>query len=152
MTRIAACWLRNESCGVALTIVAASFLAVGAGAQMTTADVVGTVTDNTGAVLTGATITLTNLRTSVAMSTQSNQAGNYVFNLLAPGHYSLNIEAQGFKTFFVPDVALAAGDRVRENSSMETGSVQQKVEVTAAEPLLETDTSAVNAVVTEQSV
>ena len=152
MRKFVTSWLRIESWKVALAFLALLFLAVRAPAQMTTADVVGTVTDNTGAVMPGAKVTLTNLRTNVSMTAQSNQAGDYVFNLLAPGHYSVTIEASGFKTFFVPDLTLAAGDRARENGSMQTGSVQEKVEVSAVAPLLETDTSAVNAVVTEQSV
>jgi hypothetical protein len=121
-------------------------------AQITTADVVGTVTDSSGAVVPGAKVTITNLGTQVRAVTQSNQTGDYVFNLLGPGQYSLTIETSGFKTFVIPDVLLAAGDRARENGRMETGSVQEKVEVTAAAPLLQTDTSSVSSVVTEQSV
>jgi hypothetical protein len=119
MRATVAFWLGIRKRGAALALVALFFLSVGARAQMTTADIVGTVTDNSGAVVPGAKVTLTNLRTNVGMVAQSNQSGDYVFNLLAPGHYSLTIEAKGFKTFFVPDVALAAGDRARENGSMD---------------------------------
>jgi hypothetical protein len=121
-------------------------------AQINTADVVGTVTDTTGAVVPGAKVAIINLGTQVKAVTQSSQTGDYVFNLLAPGNYSMTIEAPGFKTFVIPEIALAAGDRARENGRMETGSVEEKVEVTAAAPLLQTDSSSVSSVVTEQSV
>jgi len=56
-------------------------------AQSTTADVVGTVTDPSGAVVPGAKVTITNLETQVKEVTKSNQTGDYVFNLVDPGRY-----------------------------------------------------------------
>jgi hypothetical protein len=138
-------------CG-ALGVFVLCCVSFAARAQMTTADVVGTVTDVTGAVVPGAKVTLTNLRTGVVVQTQSNEAGDYVFNLLTPSQYSVSIGARGFKTFVISEVSLAAGDRTRENGLMQTGSIQEEVKVTAATPLLETDTSAVSNVVTEHSV
>src|ERR1700728_2106355 len=94
--------------GYTLAFCTALFLiSIRGSAQVTTADIVGTITDSTGAVVPGAKITLTNLGTAVKTITQSNQAGDYVFNLLSPGTYSISIEAQGFKTFVIPSVALA---------------------------------------------
>src|SRR5580658_9068634 len=60
-------------------------------AQVATADVLGTVADQTGAVLQGANITITNLGTGIKATTKSNEAGDYVFTLLTPGHYMLTI-------------------------------------------------------------
>lgn len=121
-------------------------------AQLTTADVLGTVTDSTGAVVPNAKITIRNLGTQVTASTKSNETGDYIFNLLTPGHYSVVIEAKGFKKVVYADVALAAGDRVREDGKLETGSNEETVVVTSAAPLLQTDSAAVTSVVTEQSV
>ena len=56
-----------------------------AAAQLTTADIVGTVTDSTGAVVPGATVTITNTATQVSQDVVSDRAGNYVVNLLPPG-------------------------------------------------------------------
>ncbi|MGA2908747.1 MAG: TonB-dependent receptor [Terracidiphilus sp.] len=121
-------------------------------AQSTTADVVGTVTDPSGAVVPGAKVTITNLETQVKEVTKSNQTGDYVFNLVDPGRYSVSIEANGFKMLVIPVITLAAGDRTREDGQMQTGAVVEKVEVTAAAPLLQTDSSSVSSVVPEQSV
>src|SRR3984885_5106559 len=66
-------------------------------AQLTTADIVGTVTDATGAVLPNAKVDVKNLATSVTRSSTTDDSGNYTFTLLQPGHYSITITAQGFK-------------------------------------------------------
>lgn len=121
-------------------------------AQVVTADVLGAVTDSTGAVVSGATVTITNLGTGVVTGTNSNSAGDYVFNLLIPGHYVVAVEAKGFKKVIVSDITLAAGDRLRADAKLQPGSVQETVEVTAAAPLLQTDSSSVTSVVTEQPV
>jgi len=123
-----------------------------ASAQLTTADVLGTVTDSTGAVVPGAKVTIKNLGTGVTATTKSNGTGDYIFNLLPPGHYSVVIDAQSFKKVEFADIALAAGDRVRENGVLQAGSTEETVTVTSAPPLLQTDSSSVTSVVTEQSV
>src|ERR1700684_3840987 len=68
-------------------------------AQIDTGGVTGTVTDSTGAVVSGAQITLTNVDTGVVQLTQSTSAGNYSFSGVRAGSYTLKIEAQGFKLF-----------------------------------------------------
>ena len=137
---------------VVLSIICIGGLGRMAQAQLTTADVLGTVTDSTGAVVPGASVTIRNLATGVTSTTKSNGAGDYIFNLLSPGHYSVTIEASGFKKVEYTDVALAAGDRARENGVMETGAVNETVEVTSAPPLLQTDSSSLTFAVTEQAV
>lgn len=121
-------------------------------AQITTGDILGTVTDQTGAVIPGAKVTLRNLGTGVKATTQSNQTGDYLFTLLIPGQYSVFIEAAGFKKVQFASVSLAAGDRLREDGKMQPGAVDETVEVSAAPPLLQTDSAAVTSVVTEKSV
>lgn len=138
--------------GILALIAVLVGMSVIAQAQLTSADVVGTVTDSTGAVLPGAKVTIKNLGTQVSAIKITNGTGDYVFNLLSPGHYSLRIEGQRFKEYVVSDITLAAGDRVREDAKMETGSIQETINVTAAAPLLQTDSSSVSSVVTEQEV
>ena len=101
-------------------------------AQVTTADVLGTVTDTTGAVVPGAKVTLSNTATGVVSSVESNGTGDYIFNLLTPGHYSVAIEAPGYKKVVFVDVALAAGDRAREDGVLQAGAVEETVQVTSA--------------------
>src|SRR5438876_10888121 len=88
-------------------------LSVCVAAQVTTADVVGRVTDSSGAVLPGATIVIENSGTGASRSVVSSETGDYVFNLLPVGRYSIRFELQGFKTFTVSGVVLVAGDRAR---------------------------------------
>jgi len=121
-------------------------------AQLTTADVLGTITDPTGAVVPGATVTVKNLGTGVTATTKSNGTGDYIFNLLPPGHYSVEIEAQSFTKVKFADIVLAAGDRARENGVLQAGTAEETVQVTSAPPLLQTDSSSVTSVVTEQAV
>src|SRR5580704_10895939 len=124
-----------------LAVICADFFASSAQAQLTNGDVIGTVTDVTGAVIPGAKVTLTNTGTYIAASMTTNGAGDYTFNLLNPGQYTLTIEAKGFKKLVIPGFALAAGDRLRENANMEAGNVEETVQVSAAAPLLQTDSS-----------
>ena len=121
-------------------------------AQLTTADVLGTVTDQTGAIVPKAKITLRNLGTGVTTTTTSNGSGAYIFNLLTPGHYAVAIEASGFKKVEFANVVVVAGDRAREDGKLEPGNVEETVEVTSAPPLLQTDSASLTSVMTEHSV
>src|SRR5882724_7217346 len=67
-------------------------------AQSTTQSLQGLVTDNSGAVITGAKVTLTNQGTNVSVTTNTNETGNYSFPLVAVGDYTVKCEMQGFKT------------------------------------------------------
>src|SRR5215831_3877217 len=89
--------------GLALGIV----LSLPVIAQVTTADIVGRVSDTSGAVLPGATVTVENIDTRATRSAVSNESGDYVFNLLPIGRYSVRIELRGFKTFTVSGMTLA---------------------------------------------
>jgi len=135
-----------------LVALCAGFFARSADAQLTNGDVIGTVTDATGAVIPGAKVTLTNTGTRVAAVATTNGTGDYTFNLLNPGQYTVTIEATGFKKLVIPGFALAAGDRLRENEKMEPGNVEETVQVTSSAPLLQTDSSTVQSTVTEKSV
>jgi hypothetical protein len=123
-----------------------------AAAQSTTADIVGTVTDAGGAIIANATVTLTNLDTKEIRTVQSTGSGDFDFAQLGPGNYSVQVKQNGFKTFEVPSIALAAGDRAREDAKLDVGAESQTVQVTAQTPALQTDTSVVEQTVTEQSV
>ncbi len=121
-------------------------------AQQTTADVVGTVTDNTGAVIPGANVTLTSLDTGEAQTTITTQSGDYAFNLLKPGAYSVAMKAAGFKNLKIADFRLVAGDRAREDGHMEIGTTAQTVEVKGAPPALQTDSSVLSSTVSNEAV
>ena len=122
-------------------------------AQQNTADVVGTVTDTTGAVVPGATVTITNMGTNISQTTSTGASGDYTFALLQVGTYTVKVESKGFKTFSAPNVTLAAGDRARVDAPMQVGDVSQTVEVSGSvAPALQTDSSTLGSLVTSQAV
>ncbi|MGH9572977.1 MAG: carboxypeptidase regulatory-like domain-containing protein [Candidatus Acidiferrales bacterium] len=118
-----------------------------------TASVVGTVTDATGAIIPGATVTLTNTGTNVVRTTTTQSTGDFDFALLQVGTYSVKVEAKGFRTYTVPSIALSAGDRFRADAKLQVGEASQTVEVSGAvAPALQTDTSNIGSLVPSQSV
>jgi hypothetical protein len=120
-------------------------------AQTTTAEAVGTVTDASGAVVPGATITLLNLDTRDKRTATSNNAGQFVFNLLTPNHYSLTATHKGFQTLTIPGFALSAGDNAREDVHLSVGTEAQVVQVQAQEPALQTDASVLTHIITDKA-
>ncbi|MDR3726370.1 MAG: TonB-dependent receptor [Terracidiphilus sp.] len=122
-------------------------------AQAVTADVVGTVTDNNGALLPGAKITIVNADTQLTRTTVSGSAGEYSFTLLPPGAYTVRVTLTGFKAKEVRSVKIGAGDRAREDAQLEIGAATETVTVTGeSAAALQTDSSTVQDVVSEQTV
>ncbi len=135
------------------TFLCAFLFAAPLTAQVQTADVVGTVTDATGAVLPGATVTITNAETNIAQTTTSNATGDFILTLLPVGNYSVKFEAKGFKTYTATNIALSAGDRARVDAKMQVGEVSQSIEVSGnVAPALQTDSSNLGTLVTSQAV
>jgi Carboxypeptidase regulatory-like domain len=121
-------------------------------AQLTTADILGTVTDQTGASVPNANVTLTNLGTNDHRTVQSNGSGDYTFTLLPVGHYTLSVKAGGFQESITKDLAVEAGDRARADVHLQVGSQTAVVEVTATTPLLQADSATVSSTVTAKAV
>src|SRR5271156_3748516 len=90
--------------------------------QVTSADILGTLTDATGAVVPNAAVTLVNLGTNEKRTTQSNASGEYNFTLLPVGHYSISIKATGFEESITKDLSVEAGDRARNDVRLQLGS------------------------------
>jgi hypothetical protein len=141
-------------CASRFTVVVALVLACifPASGQQTTADVLGTITDASGAAIAAASITLQNLDTHETRKSQSHAEGDYVFNLLPIGHYSVAIEAQGFKTFRVADLPVSAGDRARVDAQLQIGPRTETVVVSAQPGALQTDSSTIGATIAEKAV
>src|SRR6266850_6672312 len=134
---------------MAATIVGRLFLlallvggfAARASAQFDTASVVGTVRDSSGAVVPGATVTLTNTATAVSVTRTTNPEGSYEFVTVRPGLYVVTAEKQGFALALVDNVEVQVAARLRVDLQMAVGQLTEKVVVTASSPLIETDTS-----------
>ncbi|MDR3734882.1 MAG: carboxypeptidase regulatory-like domain-containing protein, partial [Acidobacteriaceae bacterium] len=120
--------------------------------QVSTGDILGNVSDAGGAALPGAELVLTNTQTQERHTVQSDASGQYVFTLLLPGHYSLQVKADGFSTYKVNDIPLAGGDRRRLLVTLTLSSVSQTVVVSGAPPALDTDTSTMSTAVSQMQV
>ena len=140
--------LRNLSLLLAITVISASW----AFAQLTTADILGTVTDATGAIVPNAAVIITNLGTNEKRTGQTNNAGDYSFALLPVGHYSVSIKAKGFQASLTKDLAVEAGDRARNDVHLQAGAETTVIEVNASTPLLQADSATVSSTVTAQAV
>ena len=121
-------------------------------AQIVKSTVTGTVRDATDASIPNAKVSVRNVETNVLASTVTDSTGNYVVPFLNPGTYTVIVEAQGFKTAVQPAFNLDLATKVRVDIHMEVGQVSQRVEVSAATPLLETDTATVGQVLTGEKM
>src|SRR5437867_10408113 len=122
-------------------------------AQSSNATVSGTVTDSTGAVLPGLTVTATNNATGIVTTVSTNETGVYNFASLLPGVYTVKAEQPGFRTQTYTSVQLAHAAQVRLNFSLQVATQAQTVEVTiTADTLLATSSSSVGSVLPQRQV
>ena len=140
--------MRNVRFGLALFLLV--FLSGGARAlaQFDTASIVGTVRDTSGAVVPGAKVTVTNAGTGISSSRSSAADGNFEFPAVRPGAYLVTAEKSGFSLALMDNVQVQVGARLRVDLQMAVGQISEKVEVTAVQPLLETDSSQRGQVIT----
>jgi hypothetical protein len=135
---------------LAVFLVAAS--AATAAAQVRSVDIVGVVTDPSGGVLPGVTVTATNLATNDERRTVSDDGGRFAFRLLPVGKYSVKAELSGFRTWSVAEVTLAAGDTLTLDPRLEIGAATETVVVTAEAPVLQRQSSTIMALIDQTAV
>jgi len=110
-------------------------------AQVTTATFYGIVTDPTGAVVPGANVTLIHEGTSAAIARTTDAAGEFAFDFLRVGSYTLRIEARGFKKYESRGIELASAQTIRQTFALEVGALTETVTVEGAAPLVSTASS-----------
>jgi hypothetical protein len=130
-----------------LSVFASPSLVLG---QSDRGTITGTVTDPTGAVIAGATVTATNIETAVSTQTKTTSAGDYTIPLLFAGRYDVTVEHPGLKKF-VQTVVLEVGQTIRVNAAMQIGQSTQTVQV-SSQGMLQVDTSNLATVVTSRDV
>ncbi len=119
-----------------------SLCAFSAHAQTTgQATLVGTVTDTTGAVIPTAKVHVVSNETGFTFEGLTNTEGYYYVPYLRPGTYQLTVEAQGFKKYVRQGIELRTNEQPRVDVKLDIGNVVDVVEVQAAAPLLETETT-----------
>jgi hypothetical protein len=135
----------------AFTVVFLLALPIAARAQ-TFGQITGTVTDASGAVLVGASVTVTNTQTNAVREAVTNSAGSYVFPNLLPGIYSVKVELQGFQSRVASAVELQVQQTARFDFSMEVGSVEVAVEVTGSAPMINATDATVGTVIENRQI
>ncbi len=121
-------------------------------AQITSATLVGTVTDKTGAVVIDAKVTATNTGTNLQRSVKTNAQGEYRIEFLPVGQYSVLVEAASFKRFVQTGVTLEIGQTVRVDPTLDVGATGETIEVLAVAPLVNTSNPELGRTVGNQEI
>ena len=137
----------KRALGCATVLCAAPLLA-----QVATGDILGSVTDNSGSVVAGASVRIENAGTHETRTFTTKANGEYVFSALQPGTYTLNVTAPSFKAFTTANIVVSASDRVRIDSPLQAGNVTETVEVDATPTSLQTDSTTVGSTITEKTL
>ena len=139
--------IRLVTCLVALFLAASTLEA-----QIDRASISGTVADPSGAVVAGATVTITNVGTGQATTLTTGSDGSYTARLLQVGIYSVEATAGGFQTTRQSGIQLNVNQVARVDLQLKVGATSQVAEVTGESPLIATETSSLGTVETEQRI
>src|SRR6266568_5682582 len=121
-------------------------------AQFGAGTILGTVTDQTGAVVPNATVTARNNGTNESRTFTTDAEGAYRFNALQNGTYTITVTAPSFKAATVSNVVLAVNTQVRADVTMQLGSINEKVEVGDTTPQLQTNTAVMGTVIDNRTM
>src|SRR5439155_12134908 len=121
-------------------------------AQEKSGTLIGNVTDQTGAILPGVTVTITNKATGRSISTITGSDGNYVARELEPGHYAVKFELSGFAPGEIGDVSVLLGQILKLDTKMRVGTVTQEVSVLEAVPLIDVQSTVIAHNVTAEEI
>ncbi len=112
----------------------------------------GKILDPTGAAIPHATIHVTNVATNAASASRSDDAGNYTVLYLAPGQYTVTVEAPGFKRLVRQGIEVRVADQLKLDLTLEVGGTQETISVTAEAPLLETTSASAGQVIDQRRI
>jgi Carboxypeptidase regulatory-like domain len=138
-------------CLFLLTVFISAFC-VSVLAQTTSTTILGTVTDASGAVLPGATVTVINTKTGVKREDVTSSTGDFSFPLLDVGVYDLTVDAKGFKQEVRRNIVLEINEKVRADFTLQVGTTDERVEVTAEAATLRTDDATLGQTVEQKRV
>ena len=143
---------RITLCGCILVALAASQLVSPLRAQQITASIAGTVADAAGAVINGATVTVTDVEHGTLYSAKTTDGGLFTFARLPIGTYDVKVEAPGFETSIQSHLTLVLNQTARLDFKMKVGAVTNTVEVTSEAPAMQTETTQVSTLVDSRAV
>jgi len=121
-----------------LAVLASLLLATTVLAQVDTGTILGTVKDQSGAVVPGATVTITHEGMSLTLTTVTRDDGTYVFTPIRTGPYLVEVELQGFKKAVRRGITVAIQEQAVVDFSLQAGGLTEEVQVTAESPLMQT--------------
>src|SRR5262245_48254382 len=121
-------------------------------AQGVRATILGRVSDESGAVVPGAQVTITNVGTNEARTTQTETGGGYVIPQLLPGEYMLAVEITGFKKEIRKGIVLETGQEARLDVVLKVGNVSETIEVTAESPLIQSENMAIGSMFDQKKI
>ncbi|MBN1221752.1 MAG: TonB-dependent receptor [Candidatus Aminicenantes bacterium] len=136
----------------AMLLVVCLLMVGNAIAQTTLVTLEGKVIDQDGAPLPGAEVTVRNVETGYAKSTQTSADGDYLFSGIQPGKYECEVSLPGFATQLRKGMTFSVGARLSINFTMSTATLEEEVTVTAESPMVEVTKSEVSAVVDRNKI
>jgi len=119
---------------------------------ISTGSISGQVTDKTGAVIVGATVTAKSVAEGVKLTTKTNGTGFYSFSSLSVGAYTISVSQAGFKTTIIDNVLVQVGQNTAGNVTLQVGDLTQSVTISAEAPLIRTTESTVSTVVNQNLI
>jgi hypothetical protein len=114
--------------------------------------ITGRVSDASGGVLVGASITVSNPQTGISATEQANSAGIYVFPTLLPGVYNVRVELQGFQSAVRNSVELQTQQTIRLDFSLGIGTLAETVQIVGNAPMLNTEDTAIGTVIDNRRI
>ena len=147
--------LRNPLRSRILAVLCLLFVglwAAQAKAQLTSGNIAGAVTDQSGAAVPGAKVVVKNTETGVSRETVTGSGGRYEFPSLPSGSYEVTVTATGFQTSVRSGLTLSIGQNVVADHKLQVGAVTQEVTVTGEAPVVETTSATVSQLVDEKKV
>src|SRR5690349_17788641 len=121
-------------------------------AQVPQGQIVGVVSEASGATVNGAKVTLVNAQTARREEARTSEGGLYVFSYLASGSYTITAEAPGFKTSVISGIVVQAGEKKRADVELQIGEVTARIDVIGGVTRLETETATVGSLFSQKEV
>ena len=146
--RLSLTFLASAVAGMLLMLLTSPY----SSAQTDQGAITGVVQDSTGAVITNADVTATNVDTGLALQTKSNSSGVFVFSPLKIGNYTVSVSSKGFQTVSHENLHLDIQQRLSVNFTLQPGDVTETVRVDSEAPVLQTQDAAVRQVISTKEI
>jgi hypothetical protein len=148
LMKVLSCVRRNRLVVVLCMVLSAAAIF----AQTTTARVLGTVTDQTGASVAGATITITDVQRGISRTVTTDDAGAYAAPNLEPGVYDVKVESKGFKTFLRAKVQIEVASDAVVDASLQPGNVSDVITVSEDVPMINTTSATLGGTLSNKEI